>query len=425
MSVGEVPPPARGAWRETVRQTMRRLLPASGLPREVYVLVAVSFCVALGFGIVAPALPLFASSFDVSVTAASAVISVFALVRFVSATPAGWMVDRLGERVVLATGLAIVAVSSLFAGLAGSYVQLLVLRGIGGFGSAMFSVSALALLLRVVGPDQRGQAAGAFQSGFLIGGLAGPLVGGLVTGISMRLPFFVYAATLGAAVVVVVTMLARTHLADRPHETTPEATRSSWESLRWALAQRPYVTALVVNLATGFALFGLRSALVPLFVENVLRGSPSVTGVGLFVGAIVQLVLLVPAGRVSDERGRRPALVAGTALSVAGLVLLAFSGSEPVFLAAMAVLGAGAAFLGSAPAALVGDVTGGRRSGSVMAVFTMTSDLGTIVGPLVAGLIVDHGGSYTLAFLTGGALMLVAFATSVTLRRTQRTGART
>ena len=52
-------------------------------------LAAIAFCVALGFGIVAPAIPLFAKSFDVSTTAATLVIAVFALMRFVSSPFAG------------------------------------------------------------------------------------------------------------------------------------------------------------------------------------------------------------------------------------------------------------------------------------------------------------------------------------------------
>ena len=116
--------------------------PFRALPPEVAVLTAVAFSVALGFGIVAPAIPLFAKDFGVTNFAASAVISVFALVRFVSAPVAGRLVNRLGERVVLAAGIGIVGISSLLAGLSGSYAQLVVLRGVGGFGSAMFTVSA-------------------------------------------------------------------------------------------------------------------------------------------------------------------------------------------------------------------------------------------------------------------------------------------
>ena len=71
-------------------------------------LSAVAFSVALGFGIVAPAIPLFAKHFDVDNTQAVAVVSAFALMRLISAPFAGRLVDRLGERVMLATGIGIV-----------------------------------------------------------------------------------------------------------------------------------------------------------------------------------------------------------------------------------------------------------------------------------------------------------------------------
>ncbi len=175
---------------------MRRTPLLAGLPREVAVLTGVAFCVALGFGILIPVLPVFARTFDVSALQASAVISAFALVRFVTSPLAGGLVDRVGERAVMASGLLIVAVSSAAAGFSQTFMQLIVLRSVGGLGSSMFTVSALALLLRVVDSDQRGRASGAFQGGFLLGGVAGPAVGGLVVAWSIRAPFFVYAATL-------------------------------------------------------------------------------------------------------------------------------------------------------------------------------------------------------------------------------------
>ena len=86
----------------------------------------------------------------------------------------------------------------------------------------------------------------------------------------------------------------------------------------------------------------------------------------------------------------------------------------------MAVLGAGSAFLGSAPAAVVGDISGGRRSGSVVAAYQMTSDFGSIVGPLLAGYIVDQTGSFEAAFLVGGGVVAAGFAMSVTMPETRR-----
>ncbi len=398
----------------------------AGLPREVAVLSAIAFCVALGFGIVAPAIPLFAKSFGVSTTAATAVISVFALMRFVSSPGAGWLVNRIGERTTLAIGLGIVALSSALAGLATDFTHLLLLRGAGGVGSSMFTVSALALLLRVVEPAQRGRAAGAYQGGFLLGGVTGPAVGGLVTGISLRLPFFIYAATLTAALIVALVFLTRTHILER-EEDVAEAENSLTRDrkperlgipMSQALRDSAYRAALAVNLGSGFAFFGLRSAVIPLFVVESLQRGPELTGIGLLVSAAVQAALLLPAGRMADTRGRRPALIIGTAGATAAMALLALTTSTPLFLVAMAVFGAGSAFLGSAPSAVVGDVTGGARGGIVVAAFQMCSDLGAIIGPLAAGLIIDATGSFSLAFAVGTAVGLFGLVMTLPMRET-------
>ena len=390
--------------------------PFGSLPPEVGVLTAVAFSVALGFGIVAPAIPLFAKNFGVSNFAAGAVISVFALVRFVSAPVAGRMVNRLGERVVLATGIGIVGVSSLLAGFSNSYPQLLVLRGIGGFGSAMFTVSSFALLLRVVAPNQRGRAAGTYQTGFLLGAIAGPAFGGPLTAWSLRAPFFVYAITLLAAGTVATVFLARTAL--REHEVVAGTADHAPTLLGTALRSSAYRSAVANNFAVGWAVFGVRSSLVPLFVVEGLRLGPAWTGAGLAISAVVQALVLIPAGRLVDERGRRPFLRAGAAFGLAAGLAMALAGSAPLFLIGMALYGTGSAMLGVSSAAIVGDVIGGR-GGTPVATFQMASDAGAFLGPLVAGALADAA-SFQVAFLATAAVSGLAFATTLFMPETQR-----
>ena len=112
------------------------------LPREVYVLSVVAFFVALGYGMIIPAIPLFAKTFEVNNAQIGAIISAFALARFAMGLPAGKLIDLFGERRVQTTGLLLLAVSSFAAWLANSYWQLLTFRALGGIGSVMFSVSA-------------------------------------------------------------------------------------------------------------------------------------------------------------------------------------------------------------------------------------------------------------------------------------------
>jgi DHA1 family multidrug resistance protein-like MFS transporter len=403
--------------RNRLGRAVKRTPLLAGLPSEVAVLSAIAFCVALGFGILLPSLPIFASTFDVSALQASSVISVFALVRFVTSPLAGTLVDRLGERTVLATGLFIVAISSAAAGFSQNLPQLLVLRGAGGLGSSMFTVSAMALLLRVVDSSQRGRAAGAFQGGFLLGGVAGPAVGGLVVAWSIRAPFFVYALTVGAAGVVALTMLTKAKLRDRENAVAGDES-GKLEQLRVALKDRAYQAALGANLVTGMIVFGFRSSVVPLFVVEGLDRGASISGIGFLVAAAVQAVMLLPAGRMADTQGRRKALLYGSIATAISMVVLtaadaatnglgtaALAGTV-IFLISMGIQGFGGAFMGSAPSAVVGDIMGGRKGGIVVATYQMMSDFGAIVGPLMAGLIVDLY-DFNWAFAAGAAIALI------------------
>jgi MFS family permease len=73
--------------------------PFRDLPREVSTLVAASFFVAVGFGIVMPAIPVFAKSFGVNNAAIGLMVSAFAITRFASGLNLrNVLVDKFGER---------------------------------------------------------------------------------------------------------------------------------------------------------------------------------------------------------------------------------------------------------------------------------------------------------------------------------------
>jgi len=373
--------------------------------RVTRVLSAVSFTVALGYGIVAPVIPEFARQFGVSVATAASVISAFALMRVIGALPAGRLVDRFGESPVMAVGIGVVAVSSIMAGFSRSFAELLLLRGIGGLGSAMFSVSAQALLLATVPSEQRGRASGLYSGSFLIGGIGGPAVGGLISAWSLRAPFFIYGFMLLIPGGIAAFLLRKVSV----HRGGATAVRPTPHlSVLWAAVKdRAYRAAAAANLADGFSTIGVRSAIIPLFVHAVLHKSAIWTGVGFGVFTALNGVVLLPGGRLADTLGRRPVIVAGCLISAAGLFMLAILPGPAAFYAALAVAGLGSGLLDVAPSAMIGDLLDGR-GGTLVAAYQMAGDTGTVTGPVAAGFLVDSV-SYSAAFgVAAGVLALAA-----------------
>ncbi|WP_299165885.1 MFS transporter [uncultured Arthrobacter sp.] len=376
------------------------------MPRELKVLIAAAFVIAIGFGLVAPVLPQFAQSFGVEATAAAVIVSAFAFTRLVFAPAGGKFVERLGERPVYVAGLLIVALSTAACAFAADYWQLLIFRGLGGIGSTMFTISAMGLIVRLAPAGIRGRVTGAYASAFLLGSIAGPFLGGLLAGFGLRVPFLVYAGALLVAAAVVFFQLKDT--------TTTRGGRKGGTAqpvltVREAVRNSAYRAALVSGFANGWASFGVRMALVPLFAAAVLGAGPEVAGISLAFFAGGTALALTVSGRLADSLGRKPLVLTGLAVNGAAMACLGLTGDVTTFLAVSAVAGIGAGILNPAQQAAVADVIGNDRSGGkVLAAFQMSTDTGTIFGPILAGLLVDAF-SYGWAFGLTGVTALAAF----------------
>ncbi|MGI9164563.1 MAG: MFS transporter [Mycobacterium sp.] len=372
------------------------------LPREVWVLIGANAVVALGYGLVAPILPDLARHFGVSISAATFVITAFAVMRLCAAPPAGLLIQRMGERRIYVAGLLIVAVTTVACAFADTYWQLLVFRGLGGIGSTMFFVSALGLMIRISPHDARGRVSGLFAGAFLVGSVAGPVLGNLTAGLGLRAPFLMYGVLLLVAAAVVLFGLRKSSLADPLDEDSITVT----VGVAWR--HRAYRSALLSNFATGWSMFGLRFALVPLFVEEVLDRQPRhVAGLALAAFAIGNVSMVMYSGRLSDRIGRKPLLIGGLVFSAASTLALGFSTSLPMFFAEAVIAGAASGVYASPQQAAVADIIGKARGGTAIAMFQMMSDFGSIVGSLGVGMLAEQL-SYQWAFALSAAILLIA-----------------
>ncbi|MGO1320909.1 MAG: MFS transporter [Galactobacter sp.] len=369
------------------------------IPADLLVLIGAAVIVALGFGLIAPLLPQYAKSFDVSDAGAAAIVSVFALCRLVFAPLAGRFAEARGERIGYVTGVLIVAASTLACAWAPEYWILLLVRGLGGIGSTMFSVSAGSFIARRSPRSLRGRVSGLYGGAFLFGNVAGPLVGGLLSPLGFRMPFVIYGVALILAAAVVFVMLeCGSGRFNRAAALPPMTLAEAW-------ARPEFRAAVIGNIGNGWVTMGVRTSLIPLFASAALGLDPFHIGVVVTLYALGNAGALTFSGKWSDTVGRRrPILVGMTGAGVVAVVV----GLSPTLwvLAALSLLqGFFTGLFAPSQQATVADTVGPTRSaGRAMATFQMAADLPAIVAPLAAGLLADHLG-YGWAFGLSGLVM--------------------
>ena len=462
--------PAAAARHRTIsRMSMRnpaktppvfdpRTIDPNRVPTGLKVLIAASFMIAVGFGLVAPVLPNYAQNFNATVTMATMVVSALAITRLIFAPSAGQMITRWGERPVYTIGMLIVSVTSFMIAFAWDYWVLLGSRAVAGIGSVMFTVSAMGLLVRLSPAHMRGRISGYYATAFLLGNLLGPVIASALAPFGMRAPFIVYGFSLLAAGLIVWFLMPSQAALEAERDAIMEAAAlaegkgtgvlpSAADSpagaqagasggaagksdlpamtVRDALKFSNYRSALVSNWAIGWSVFGVQSSIIPLAAAYLATGgdmSNSVAGTLLaslamatnsFGNALTQTF----SGRFSDRFGRRVMAFSGLLLAGSAVTFMGFAPVAWVFVSLTACLGIGAAFMGPSIQAAVSDVIGTRRSGGqVLAVYQMCSDFGMILGPLVAGLIADAWG-FVPAFIISGLLLVAAAFTWAPFRK--------
>jgi MFS family permease len=383
----------------------------------VRVVVLIVFVIMLGFGIIAPILPLYARSFGVSYDAASLLISAFAFMRLVSDPVVGPIVDRYGERLCAMIGVVAVGVSAVLAGMASSFPLVVVFRAAGGAGSSLLFAALYSYLLKVVPSHRMGRTMSIFYGALNVGIIAGGPLGGLVAHAwGLASPLFIYAGLCFFSGLLYLRFMPDPNVAtQRKSDPVPLMAPELpvWRRTRSQVIQlmkRPaFVTTVVLNMAFFWVVAGGYDTLVPLFAREGLGMSP--VGVGAVFGLAVtgEFMVLYAAGSMSDRIGRKPVLLVSLASLALMMAVLGWAASPVMLGVLIFVVGLTSGATAATPAAMLSDVVPESGSGTAVGMFRFFGDLGFVLGPLVGGVSAGAFG-FKWAFALMAAPVLLALA---------------
>ena len=346
----------------------------------------VTFCVLLGLSMVAPILPTYAESFQVSYTFVGFVVSAFAVTRMVLDMPAGLLARKYDKKAIMITGLLLLSTSSILAGIAPNYITLVIARMIEGSGSALYVTTATVFLAQISGKEKRGQWMSLYMGMLLLGSIFGPTFGGILTDIyDIRMPFFAYAIMTGLAIS---PTLILPKLSNSNNSSILES-GTVLRDVKEILSNRSFILVTFAVFTMFFLRTGVRSTLLPLFGTNNLGLTSGDIGLVLTIGGITTAITMTPMGSVSDRIGRKIPLA--LALVLSAIVVLVIPLLSTDFLTFAILLGAYGAVIGfSGPsAAYITDVSPQDKLEISMGLYRMISDFGFVMGPLLLGFLAD------------------------------------
>ena len=365
----------------------------------------------------APLFPFVRADYGVSYTDLALALTAFNVVSAVLQTPAGFLVDRIGARLVLIAGVIVGAAAFAMAGLVHSFVIFIAMYAVAGLGNTAYHPADYSILSRSP-PGRIGQIFSFHTFSGILGGAVAP-----ATLLAMQSHFGWRGAYVGAAllgVVVLLILLAqRPAIADRPvekHRTsgaTERADAAKSGEYGWRLLLSAPILLNLFYFVFTSVMGGLNSFLVVALAA--LYGTSN----GLANVALTSLLLMnalgVLVGGALAARTSRHATVAALGLFLAGTAtaLIGVVGFSAYALIAMTSLSG--LFVGiTSPSRdmLVRAVTPLGAYGRVFGFVSSGFNIGSMIAPMIYGLMMDHGAPRALFFFSA-ACSIVCISTVV------------
>jgi EmrB/QacA subfamily drug resistance transporter len=426
--------------------------------------------VPLNSTMLAVALPSIMDQFGVDAVTVSSLVTLYLGAVTIALLASGSLGDRYGQRPVFLVGVTAFAVSSLIAVTAPSFEVLAASRVLQAVSGALVSTTSVALVRAMSPADRRGAAFGLFDMLVSTSAAIGPFIGGLLVGAFGWQSLFLLAVPVGLVAALLVAAVVPSD-AGR-HQTIPGVRSPGIDIpglvllaamlvallvairavggdgggigliagiavipllavfIRFELgAERPAVdprlfasrpfTAAVLGVLGATVVLHAMFILVPLLVERLLDGSAETAGLVLLGISGLGAVAAPFGGRLSDRRGRRLPVVAGSVCLTIGLIALWLVAAETTALvvgALLCIVGFGLGFSGSPRQAAALESVPGDRVGMAAGTYYTGRYLGGVLGASLAGAVLGStvtAAGVTLGFglvaLVGAGLIVVAF----------------
>jgi len=375
----------------------------SRLERNLLFLFATGLLVVVALQLIQPLFPVFLQSLDASEMEISLVISLSSVAGTALMLPAGFLIDRVGEKRMLLLGILLWAVSTLFIALAKNWRTVAFLYIFHGIADAFVGPARMTLISSTSTPATEATVFGLMSLDWSIGGtLAPPVSGYLAENMGWLVPL------LAASAAFFLSLLPALKLDERPPRKTnqnkPDAPRTGIFETRLLAAFLYFMFGLLRNSAQSMV-----GTMLPLFLNNQLSLSTTIIGLFFTAANILGVFIQVPGGLLADRYSKKRLIM----LLILPLPLIYWLWGIVegwyMYLLIFVVSRGLLSMMGPATLAIVSEVFCEEHKGSAFGLNMAGVHLGSAVGPLIGGYLYGTMGPMS-PFTCAGIILLLSVA---------------
>jgi len=334
-----------------------------------------------------------------------------------AAGPIGALIDRFGPKIVIPTGVVVLAAGLVLMSAVTSRFTLYLYYGVFvALGVTLIGMIPTSTIVSRWFVKRRATALGIVHSGRSAGSLIlVPLSALLIGWYGWRSAYLFIAAA------VIVLLLPLNLIFHRPWPEPPETGFPAGEVENWTLAQALRDRAFWLMFFSGvfqgasFSIVGVHQV-----AHMVDVGFTKIMAAWLLgFLAIMRASGGIGGGWIGDRLGRRRTFVVSSLVGLAGVACLMFVTADrwPLAYLFIVLYGVGAGARGTSFISLKADIFPGKSFGRILGFSQVGAGLASGLGPWVAGYIFDMTGTYRYAFVLVLAMNLLSIATGIAATR--------
>jgi len=343
---------------------------------------------------VPPVMPILRESFDLGYSGAGMLMSIFSILGFVLAIPAGFILQRIGIKKTGLISVAAVLLGSVLGALSGTTVMLFASRFVEGAGMGLIMVAAPAALSLWFPAERRGLPMGLWASCVGIGNIAAlNLAPALAAASGWRAVWWAGAIVAALAFVLFIVLFRLPREGEVSGMEPPVSSKSGPEEPSGVRAVMTNGSNWMISIA--FMVFNLVVMAISTFYPDYLN---TVRNYSLarasFITSLIMLVAIFAGplgGYVSDRLGKRKVLIVYPFIMMALVFLFPFTATGWMIPALMIFFGIVAGPIAPVSLAAVPEIMPSPKLVGVgLGVVILGQNVGMLIGPTLFGFLVEQ-----------------------------------